>query len=121
MIPASLLTDLAFRVNAAMASEHYDSLTADQVCAVAHREHLFDSLAIWLAEGGEPLNAIRQENRTALNAMFARMALVVAPEDFGIDRSGPRAALAFVMGMLFRGIDEVVSPNSESENTSYRT
>jgi hypothetical protein len=108
MIPASLLTHLAFRVNAAMASEQYDSLTADQVCAVAHREHLFDSLVIWLGADGEPLNAVRQENRTALNAMFARMALVVTPEDFGIDRSSPRAAMAFVMGLLLNGINEIV-------------
>jgi hypothetical protein len=105
---ASLLTHLAFQVNAAMASEQYDSLTVDQVCAVAHRQHLFDSLAIWLCASGEPLNVVRQEDRTALNAMFARMALVVTPNDFGVDCSDPRAALAFVMGMLLKGINEVV-------------
>jgi hypothetical protein len=98
-----------------MASEQYDSLTVDQVCAVAQREHLFDSLAIWLGANGEPLNVIRQEHRTALNAMFARMALVVTPEDFGVDRSGPRAALAFVMDLLLNGINEVVREHATPE------
>ncbi len=105
---ASLLTHLAFRVNAAMASGRYDSLTVDHVYAVVQREHLCESLVVWLGVDGEPLNVLRQEDRTVLNAMFARMALVVTPDDFGIDRSGPGAALAFVMGMVLNGINEVV-------------
>jgi hypothetical protein len=88
----SLLTQLAFQVNAAMASAQYESLTVDHVYAVAHREHLCDSLIIWLGADGEPPSVIHPKDRSALNEMFARMALVVTPEDFGIDRSGPRAA-----------------------------
>jgi hypothetical protein len=74
MIPtARLLIDFAFRVNAAMASGQYDSLTVDHVYAAAHREYLGDSLVNWLGADREPLSVIRQEDRTALNAMFARM------------------------------------------------
>ena len=112
---ATLLTHLAFRVNAAMASEHYDSLTVDHVYAVAHRGHLFESLVIWLGADGESLCVISKNDRTALNEMFARMALIVTADDFGIDRSGPRAALAFVMGMLLKGINDVVGEHDTPE------
>jgi hypothetical protein len=116
MIPtASLLTRLAYRVNAAMASEQYDSLTVDHVYAVAHRQHLFESLVIWLGADGEALSVISREDRTAINEMFARMVLVVTSDDFGIDRSGPRAALAFVMGMLLKGINDVVRDHDTPE------
>jgi phosphopantetheine adenylyltransferase len=98
-----------------MASGQYDSLTVDHVHAVAQREHLFESLVIWLGADGERLSVIRQDDRTALNAMFARMVLVVTPDDFGIDRSGPHAALAFVMGMLLKGINDVVREHDTPE------
>jgi hypothetical protein len=122
MIPtASLLTHLAIRLNAAMASGQYDSLTVDHVYAVAHREHLFESLVIWLGADAEPLSVIGKNDRTALNEMFARMALVVSPDDFGIDRPGRRAALAFVIGMLLKGINEVVREHVTPEQQHGRS
>jgi hypothetical protein len=107
MIPTvSLLVDIAFRVNAALASPAYDTLKIEHVYAVAQREHLFDSLRGWLGTAAEPWSALRPEDRAAVNEMFARLATAVTPEDFGIDPASPRAALALVMAMLLEGIKE---------------
>jgi hypothetical protein len=65
-----------------------------------------------LGTEAEPLSGIRPEERTAVNAMFARLANAVTPEDCGIDPESPRAALALLMGMLLEGIKEAAArPN----------
>ena len=113
----SVLADIAFRVNAAMVSTTYDTLKIEHVYAVAQREHLFDSLRGWLGTEAQPLTAIRPETRAAVNEMFARVANVVTPEDFGIDPASPRAALALVMGMLLEGIKEAArEPRTTIQN-----
>jgi len=105
---ARRLADIASRVNVAMASGHYDTLTVDHVYAAARREHLVESLHGWFGTDAVPPKGLQGPEREAMNDAFGRIATAVTPEDFGIDRASPRAALAFLMGMILEAIKEAV-------------